>query len=219
MNNASNSGPTCSAAEGRRRLLTAAFSGALGAGAGRRAWAATSADESRSRHFPFGPVVPARPLAAWSVKTDQGRSTDLPTLLRGRITALQLMFTGCSATCPIQGALFAQAQRDLKSATGAAQFLSLSIDPLSDGPAELDRWLRQFSARPGWSAAAPRIDDVDAIVTVLGSGGQPVPKGTQDPHNGQVYLIDRRGALVFRLPSMPTPADIIATLTSLEQRA
>jgi protein SCO1/2 len=205
--------------EGRRRLLNGFWGFALAATAGRDVSAAVSADESRSTHFPFGPVAPARVLAGWTVKTHDGRSTDLPTLLRGRVTALQLMFTGCSATCPIQGALFAQAQRDLTLAPGVAQFLSLSIDPLADNPAALAAWLHKFSARPGWLAASPRIEDVDAIVAILGSGGQSVADRTRDPHTGQVYLINRQGALVFRLPSMPTPSDINAALAAVARQA
>jgi len=72
-----------------------------------------------------------------SLLTHQGAATNLAELLRGRVTALQPMFTGCSATCPIQGALFAQAQHALlgrwQSPT-PVQWLSLSIYPLADGP-------------------------------------------------------------------------------------
>jgi protein SCO1 len=166
-------------------------------------------DASRSNHFPFGPVVPTRRIARYPVRTHFDTRSTLPELLLGRITALQLMFTGCSATCPIQGALFAQAQKELKSAPASAQFMSISIDPLSDTPASLAAWLRKFDARPGWLAVSPRIEDVDAIVALLGSGGEKRrPAVDQDPHTGQVYLIDQRGELVLRLASMPSPTSI-----------
>jgi protein SCO1 len=170
------------------------------------------------QHFPFGPVVPVRRVSAWPVTTQLGITTDLAALLRGRVTAMQLMFTGCSATCPIQGALFAQAQRDLISAKLAAQFVSLSIDPLSDTPAALDGWLRKFQAQPGWLGVAPRIEDVAAITAWLTRGGEPKPAGSQDPHSGQVYVIDARGDLVFRLASMPRASDIVAVLRMVLQR-
>lgn len=194
----------------RRRLLQAGLLAALGPAGAR--------EPPPAQHFPFGLVVPARPVTAWPVTTQSGAATDLAALLRGRVSALQLMFTGCSATCPIQGALFAQAQRDAIGAGLAAQFVSLSIDPLSDQPAALAGWLRQFQARPGWLAAAPRIDDLAAITTWLTRGGQPRPSGAQDPHNAQVYLVDRRGDLVFRLASMPRAADIVAALQTVSRR-
>lgn len=172
---------------------------------------------ARSSHFPFGPVVPTRPLAAWPVTTHAGLSTDLPSLLRGKVTAVQFMFTGCSATCPIQGALFAQAQRELKGSVAGAQFLSISIDALGDTPSALAAWLKKFSAAPGWLAALPRVQDVDAIVDRLGSGGEKKPQGP-DPHTGQVYVVDRRGELVFRTASMPPPAQIVDALRQVHAR-
>lgn len=162
-------------------------------------------------HFPFGPVRPERGLSAWPVTTHRGQTTDLPALLRGRVTALQLMFTGCSATCPIQGALFNQAQRALGASLPAAQFVSLSIDALGDTPARLQAWLQRMEARDGWIAVLPRLADVDAVVDRLGSGGEPRPVGP-DPHNGQVYLIDRQARLVHRTPSMPRVDQIVEAL-------
>lgn len=206
----------------RRRLLRAAA--AIGAGAALTALAAaepaaSTRDAALSSHFPFGPAVPPRSIPAWPVLTHLSVQTDLAALLRGRTTALQLMFTGCSATCPIQGALFAQAQHELLAQGVAAQLVSLSIDPLGDTPAALDGWLRQFSAAPGWLAAVPRLGDVDRIVDVLGSGGEPRPKGSSDPHTGQVYIVDRRGELVYRTPSMPPVRQIIAILRLVAERA
>ncbi len=196
----------------RRRWLLGAL--ALGLAP---AVAADSREAARSSHFPFGPVVPPRPLPAWPLKTHLDAATDLAQLLRGKVSAVQLMFTGCSATCPIQGALFAQAQRELGRSIGGAQFVSLSIDALSDTPAALQAWLRKFGAAPGWLAAVPRVADVDPMIDRLGSGGENRPRGS-DPHTGQVYVVDRRGALVYRTPSLPTPAQIVEALRLVDGR-
>ena len=194
---------------GRRRAV-----GALLAGG----WSAVGVQRvAHAGHGALGPVSPARPVPGLALTLHDGRRTTLSDLLAGRFTALQLMFTGCSATCPIQGALFAQAQRDLKGAVVGAQFLSVSIDALGDTPAALAAWLKQFSAAPGWLAAVPRVQDVDALVERLGSGGEKKPQGP-DPHTGQVYVIDRRGELVFRTASMPPPAQILDALRQVDAR-
>ena len=155
----------------RRRLL----------GAGLAAWGwqglpalagPPEAGAGLSSHFPFGPVVPARPLPAMPVLTHQGRETDLASLLRDRVSAVHLMFTVCSATCPLQGALFAQAQQAVAGSVKGVQFVSISIDPLSDTPAALQRWLTGFQAAPGWVAVRPRPQDLDRLVAVLGEGGE-----------------------------------------------
>jgi protein SCO1/2 len=169
------------------------------------------AGASLSSHFPFGPVVPARPLAAMPVLTHQGLETDLVSLLRGRVSAVHLMFTVCSATCPLQGALFAQAQQAAADGVKGVQFVSISIDPLSDTPAALQRWLTGFQAMPGWVAVRPRPQDLDRLIALLGEGGETRPAG-RDPHTGQVYLVDRRARLVYRTPSMPSVQTMVSDL-------
>lgn len=189
------------------------------------AWAARPGDAAvpdareaaRSAHFPFGPVVPPRPLEAWSVTTHAGQAQPLPALLQGRISALQLMFTGCSSSCPIQGALFAQAQRLATQQGLAAQFVSLSIDALGDTPQALAAWLQRLQAAPGWLAALPRVADVEAIVQRIGSGGERRPAGP-DPHVQQVFVFDRRAQLVLRTPAMPEPARIVEALQAVQRR-
>jgi protein SCO1/2 len=199
----------------RRGLLCAAVAWASSV---RAADAQQARDAARSSHFPFGPVVPPRRVEAWPMVTQANRSADMLSLLRGKVSAVQLMFTGCTATCPIQGALFAQAQALLRAPPGAVQWLSISIDPLGDTPAALQAWLKQFGAGPAWLAALPRVADVEAIIERMGSGGEKRPAGP-DPHTGQVYLFDRRAELVLRTPSMPPAAQIVEAVRAVAARA
>jgi protein SCO1/2 len=199
----------------RRRALGAGLAVLCGAGgAGTVSAAADSRGVAAAQHFPFGPVLPKRPAPPLALRSHLDAATDLSALLRGRVSAVQLMFTGCSATCPIQGALFAQAQGLLGGSLPAVQFVSLSIDPLGDTPVALAAWLRRFDARAGWLAAVPRVGDAERLIAWLGEGGEPRPRGS-DPHTGQVYLVDERGELAFRTPSMPPAADIAAALRRL----
>lgn len=178
------------------------------------------ASEARiSAHFPFGPVRPVRPLKRWAMVTHKGQKTDLLTFCQGHLTAIQLVFMQCSAICPIQGALFAQAQ---KLAQGRlpkdVQWLSLSIDPMSDTPQSLQRWLEQFKGGPSWFAASPHIDSVKAVRALLEQGGESQTE-TADAHPGQVYLIDRKGQLVHRTPGLPSPIQLIEALQGVSGTA
>jgi protein SCO1 len=190
------------------------------------AWAQTRPAEPRSdasraaaasAHFPFGPVVPSRPMPAWPLTTHLGQATTLRALTRGRLSALQLMFTGCSATCPIQGAIFAEAQRQLGTSVAGAQFVSLSIDPLSDTPKALSAWLQGLGALPGWVAAAPRAAELDALFELL-SGPRPAKRSGPDPHTGQVYFLSRRGELVYRSADLPPPEQIVQLMRQIDTR-
>ncbi len=168
-----------------------------------------------SAHFPFGPVVPARPKPAWPLTTHLGQATTLRALTQGKLTALQLMFTGCSATCPIQGAIFAEAQRQLGASVSGAQFVSLSIDPLSDTPKALAAWLQGLGAQAGWVAAAPRVSELDALFELL-SGPRIGKRSGPDPHTGQAYFLNRRGELVYRSADLPPPDQIVQTMRRVD---
>lgn len=176
-----------------------------------------AAAERVSQHFPFGPVLPVRPLPAWPIKTHLGQATHLAALCKGHVTAIQLVYTSCSAICPIQGALFAQAQKlAVGKLSARSQFLSLSIDPLSDTPQALARWIKAYQPAAGWLAAAPSVNDVQAMQLLLSKGGE--PKGdTLDAHPGQVYFVNRKGELVYRSPSLPTPEQIVAIMADIER--
>jgi protein SCO1/2 len=155
-----------------------------------------------------GRVTPSVPVPDVPVRTADGRMTRLHALLNGRVTALQLFFTGCSSTCPIQGAVFQRVQGLLGSSRHAdVQLLSLSISPLEDTPARMSAWLARFHARPGWIAAAPELRDVDGLQALFGGGLTGL-----DNHSTQVQVIDRRGMLIWRtyeLPSAESVADIL----------
>jgi protein SCO1 len=156
-------------------------------------------------HEPFGPLRPPQPAPKLRLTAEDGRAFDLPAQLRGRISAVQLMFTGCSATCPIQGALFA-ALAPMVAAQREMQLLSLSIDPLGDSPQALAAWRARFGAATNWQAAAPGVKDVDRLLDFLRGRAQGV-----DRHTAQIYLFDRQARLAYRTADMP-PARFVADL-------
>jgi protein SCO1/2 len=159
-------------------------------------------------HGPFGRVEPPRAAPAMPLLGTDGKFCGLRERLLGRVTALQLMFTGCSAVCPLQGALFAAVAQELKPGDG--RLLSLSIDPLGDDPKALSVWLARFGALPAWQAAVPRVKDVDRLLDLL-SGRAEAP----DRHSTQVYMFDRQARLVYRTPDLPPPAHVVELLKAL----
>jgi protein SCO1/2 len=155
-----------------------------------------------------GLVLPRAPAPEMDVVCAAGREQPLAAMLRGRVSCVQLMFTGCATTCPPQGAMFAAlSQRPLPP---DVLLLSLTIDPLGDGPQQLDRWLGRFPRAPFWTAAAPRPADVGRLQAFL--RGAPAKAGT---HGTQAFLVDRDARLAFRSVEHPTPehlADLLGQL-------
>lgn len=160
-----------------------------------------------------GPVTPPLPCPAVPLTLDDGAQIAMPRLLQGRMTAVQLMFTACTATCPLQGALFAAVARKLKDGSGGkrpVQLLSISIDPGTDTPAALRAWVKRFGGQaPSWRAAAPRPEDVDRLFDHFRGRA-----AGSDRHTTQVHLIDERARLVLRSVPMPTADQVVALLTS-----
>jgi protein SCO1 len=186
----------------RRRLLLAAAAAAP--------WMPRAA-----AHGSFGPVEPALAAPAVALQGLDGRQSSISNLLQGRVTALQLMFTGCSATCPIQGALFADAQQRLPAQDPRLRLLSVSIDPLGDDSKALQRWLAQFGAQPWrWSAALPRVQDLDRLLDFL-RGRTSGP----DRHTAQAFVFDRQARLVYRTEDMPNPAALVQLMQRIAARA
>jgi protein SCO1/2 len=165
-------------------------------------------------HNDAGSVNPPVPPPALALTLHDGSNTTLSATLSGKITALQLMFTSCGATCPIQGALFAKAAKNLGDRVKAAQWLSISIDPSRDDPAALKRWLERFGSHPRWRAGRPDPKRLDALVEFLKS-----KKAGPDPHTPQVYFFNRKGELTLRSVDFPPASELERVMETLSARA
>jgi protein SCO1/2 len=166
-------------------------------------------------HGALGPVTPPRVVPPLTLTLHDGRVATLPALLRGRITALQLMFTGCSASCPVQGAVFAALQGLVLGSLPAARLLSLSIDPVGDDAQALAAWRQRFGAAEGWLAAAPPVKHAEAMLDFV--EGRPPAGRVSDRHNAQVFLFDAQGRLAYRLAEFAAPRDIARAMVELSR--
>jgi len=163
-------------------------------------------------HVPFGPVDPA--LAAPDVRlTDhERRLRGLPELLRGKVSAVQMIFTGCSATCPLQGVLFSAVQAAMSRARmEGRQLISLSIDPLGDTPQALQAWRMRFGAGTQWVAAVPAAVDLDRLQRTLTNA----PADGLDGHSTQVFFFDAQARLQWRSGELPSAGEVAEVLGKL----
>jgi protein SCO1/2 len=157
-----------------------------------------------------GKIAPPVPAPDIQVVRHDGVSTTLLPMLKGHATALHLMFTSCTTTCPIQAAIFERVQTMLPGmADQGIQLLSLSIDPENDTPKAMSAWRRRFHAGPNWIAAAPAIADVPRVQSFFGKGED------SSDHSTQVQILDRSGRLVWRTFELPTPGEIAAVLQKI----
>lgn len=88
-------------------------------------------------------------------------------LVKGKLVAMNFIFTSCTTVCTPMGANFAALQKLLGDRTDVA-LISVSIDPVNDTPARLKAWSARFQARPGWTLVTGAQRDVDRLVKALG---------------------------------------------------
>lgn len=159
-------------------------------------------------HLPFGPVAPPRALPHVSLTLDDGAATAFAST-SGKWTLVQLMFANCATICPLQGAIFQEAQRKFAQAGLPAELLSISVDPARDNPRALKAWLDAFDAKPGWRAAVVSPEDLGALLDALNGRGRGL-----DIHDARVYLVDPDGHLAYVTEQLPDPSALARLIKS-----
>lgn len=91
-------------------------------------------------------------------------------VLAGKTVLIGFMFTRCDAACPLLAERLRQVARALGPAYGRdVEFVTISVDPEHDGPAELKRFLEVHRApQPGWSFLSGAPADVRLVLRRLG---------------------------------------------------
>jgi protein SCO1 len=90
-------------------------------------------------------------------------------LIKGKIVAIDLMYTTCQYACPLETARMAQIQKILGDRVGKDIFFySISIDPEHDTPEVLRAYMEKFHVGPGWTFLTGKKEDITALSKRLG---------------------------------------------------
>ncbi len=91
-------------------------------------------------------------------------------LVKGRVVAVNFIFTRCTTVCPQLGASSAALARylaTLPSGAPSPQIISISIDPETDTPERLRTWRENFGAAPGWTLLTGSRHEIDTLLNAL----------------------------------------------------
>lgn len=89
-------------------------------------------------------------------------------LVKGRVVAINFIFTRCTTICPPLGVKFSALQQKLgKRLNKDAQLISVSIDPRNDTPERLKAWSDKFHRKQGWTLVTGTKQDIDQILRAL----------------------------------------------------
>jgi len=90
-------------------------------------------------------------------------------LIKGKVVALELIYTTCKYNCPLETARLVQLQKLLGDRMGKDIFFySITIDPEHDTPAVLKEYAAKYHVGPGWTFLTGKEADIKLISKKLG---------------------------------------------------
>ena len=90
-------------------------------------------------------------------------------LIKGKVVALELIYTTCKYNCPLETARLVQLQKLLGDHMGKDVFFySITIDPETDTPEVLKEYAAKFHVGPGWTFLTGKASDIKLISKRLG---------------------------------------------------
>src|SRR5947209_7585986 len=87
-------------------------------------------------------------------------------LVKGKVVAINFIFTSCTTICSPMGATFAALQQHLGKSSNVS-LISVTIDPGMDTPERLKKWSDRFHAKPGWTLVTGKRDDIERVLRSL----------------------------------------------------
>lgn len=89
-------------------------------------------------------------------------------LVKGKVVAMNFIFTTCTTICPPLTANFSKIQNLMGDRIGRDfTLISISVDPVNDTPQRLKAWGEKFGAKPGWTFLTGKKQDVDKLLKAL----------------------------------------------------
>jgi protein SCO1 len=85
-------------------------------------------------------------------------------LLQDRPVFVEFVYATCTTICPVLSAGFSSMQRKLGDDRDRVALVSFTIDPEHDTPEELDKYLKRYGAKSGWSFYTGTRADIDDIM-------------------------------------------------------
>jgi protein SCO1/2 len=90
-------------------------------------------------------------------------------LVKGKVVAVNFVFTTCTTICPPMGANFAKLQKVLGERVGQdVHLISVSVDPSTDTPERMKAWGQKFGAGPGWTLVTGDRNEITRLLKALG---------------------------------------------------
>lgn len=115
---------------------------------------------------------------------------------KGYVTVYDFIFTNCGGTCPLMTQSMRQLTRKI-DADAPVRFVSISVDPARDTPAQLAQYAKRMRNDDRWmflTGDRPTIVDLSVKGFKL-AAGDPQPGGEPLLHSSKFAVADRNGII------------------------
>lgn len=139
--------------------------------------AATAGSEWGGSHFPNIELI-----------TQNGQKVRFyDDLIKGKVVAINLIYTTCKYSCPLETARLVQLQKLMGDRMGKDVFFySISIEPEHDTPEVLKDYAEKYHVGPGWLFLTGKAADIKLISHKLGLDSLPT---MDDPDGHTPHLL------------------------------
>ena len=154
--------------------------------------AITAAANATSSHFPNVELI-----------TQDGKKVHFyDDLIKGKVVAIELMYTTCKYNCPLETARLVQVQKLLGDRMGKDVFFySITIQPDIDTPEVLKAYTGKYHIGPGWTFLTGKTADIKLIAKKLGLDSLPNPNDP-DGHTPTLLIGNEATGLWMRSNAM-----------------
>ena len=125
-------------------------------------------------------------------------------IIRGKVVAINFIYTTCTDVCPLDTAQLRQVQQILGDRVGRDVFMyTISINPERDAPADLRRFMRTYDVGPGWTFLTGSRADIDLLQRRLGM--RPVDELSLREHDTSIILGNERTGQWIKRSAFESP--------------
>jgi protein SCO1/2 len=157
-------------------------------------FAANAARASQSWHGDYFPNI---------VLTDQDGKTHrfYDDIIKGKVVALNFIYTRCKDVCPADTAQLTRVQDLLGAQVGRDVFMySISLEPEHDTPAVLKDYMHMFNVKPGWMFLTGKKDEIETLQRKLGLIGSGITPELREHDTSFIVGNETTGQWIKRSP-------------------
>lgn len=135
-------------------------------------------------------------------------------LIKGKIVAINFVFTTCTAICPSLTATFRRVQQEATTRGVDVQLISVSVDPTTDTPERLSDYATKFKAGANWTFVTGDKARIDSVLQGLGAA-----VSNKNDHTPMILIGNDSSDYWTRAYGLTSPTKIVDILAEATKRA